>query len=150
MAAAAPARDAARMAETIQGPRIDVTFPGGKRVTASFLGFQVTTDQPLKAGGTGTAPSPFELFFASLATCAGYYVLEFCQGRGIALDTVRVSQVFDRDAATKRVVAVHLTVTVPPSFPEKYRGALVQAASSCAVKKLVENPPAMDVQLAVG
>jgi len=26
----------------------------------------------------------------------------------------------------------------------------VQAASSCAVKKLVENLPAMDVQLAVG
>ncbi|MBL8733075.1 MAG: OsmC family protein [Planctomycetes bacterium] len=138
------------MADLVQGPRVDIRFPGNKRVSAEFNGFTVPSDQPVKAGGDGTAPSPFELFFASLATCAGYYVLEFCRGRDIPLDGVRLSQVFDRDVATKRVVAVHLQITVPASFPEKYRSAVVQAAASCAVKKLVENPPAMDIQVAVG
>ncbi|MBZ0154536.1 MAG: OsmC family protein [Planctomycetes bacterium] len=138
------------MADLVQGPRIDVHFPGGKRVTADFNGFSVPSDQPVKAGGEGSAPSPFDLFFASLATCAGYYVLEFCRGRDIPLDGVRLSQVFDRDVASKRVVAVHLLITVPASFPEKYRNAVMQAAASCTVKKLVENPPAMDIQVAVG
>ena len=54
-------------AATIQGPRIEVTFPGGKRVTANFLDHQVHSDQPQKAGGDGSAPSPFDLFFASPA-----------------------------------------------------------------------------------
>jgi ribosomal protein S12 methylthiotransferase accessory factor len=138
------------MSATIQGPRIDVTFPGGKKVTASFLGHQVATDQPTKAGGDGTAPSPFELFFASLATCAGYYVLEFCRSREIPLEGVRLSQVFERDVASKRVTAVHLTITVPPGFPEKYRQAVALAAEGCTVKKLVENPPTMDVEVVAG
>ena len=138
------------MGELVQGPRIDVAFPGGKKVTAELLGHTGHTDQPSKAGGDGTAPSPLELFFASLATCAGFYVLEFCTGRQIPLDGVRLSQTWARDAATKRVMAVHLVIHVPPSFPEKYRAAVVQAANSCAVKKLLEHPPAMDVQVEVG
>lgn len=138
------------MSATSQGPRIDVTFPGGKRVTANFLDHQVHTDQPTKAGGGGTAPSPFELFFASLATCAGYYVLEFCNSRQIPLDGVRLSQTFDRDVASKRVTAVHLAIALPPGFPEKYKQAVAQAAQGCAVKKLVENPPTMDVQVVAG
>jgi putative redox protein len=138
------------VADTIQGPRIDVSFPGGKRVTARFLDHEVRSDQPIKAGGDGTAPSPFELFFAALATCAGYYVLEFCNSREIPLVGVRLSQVFDRDVATRRVTAVHLNIVVPPDFPERYHKAVVQAANSCTVKKLVENPPVMDVQVQVG
>lgn len=137
------------MGETVQGPRIDVSFPGQKRVTASFNGFAVASDQPVKAGGEGSAPSPFDLFFASLANCAGYYVLEFCRSRDIPLDGVRLSQVFERDVATKRVTAVHLEIHVPAGFPEKYRSAVVHAASSCTVKKLVENPPTMDIRVAV-
>lgn len=137
------------MAETIQGPRIEVGFAGNKRVTAEFLGFRVHSDQPTKAGGDGSAPSPFDLFFASLATCAGYFVLEFCTSRGIPLDGVRLTQGFERDAATRRVTAVHLDITVPDGFPEKYRNAVAQAAASCTVKKLLEHPPAMDIRVRV-
>lgn len=135
---------------TTPGPRVEVSFPGGKRVTAHLAGHQVPTDQPQKAGGSGTAPSPFELFFCSLATCAGYYVLEFCASRSIPLDGVKVVQTWERDPATKRVTEAKVQIVVPPSFPEKYRDAVVQAASSCAVKKLVENPPTMTVSVAVG
>jgi hypothetical protein len=69
-----------------------VSFPGGKRVDASFEGFTVETDQSEKNGGAGAAPEPFELFLASLATCAGIYVLSFCQNRNIPTDGVRLMQ----------------------------------------------------------
>jgi hypothetical protein len=36
---------------------------------------------------------------------------------------------------------VGLDIQVPPEFPEKYRDALVRAASQCAVKKHLEAPP---------
>ena len=51
-----------------------VTFPGGKRVDAEYGGFTVRTDQPPQSGGEGSAPQPFDLFLASIATCAGIYV----------------------------------------------------------------------------
>ena len=48
-----------------------VTFPGGKKVNAEWNGFVVPTDQPIANGGEETAPTPFEYFLASLASCAG-------------------------------------------------------------------------------
>ena len=54
---------------------IEVSFPGGKRVDATFGGFTIRTDQPVSAGGQGSAPEPSALFLASLATCAGIYVV---------------------------------------------------------------------------
>ena len=63
-----------------------VTFPGGMRVDAQAGAHLIRTDQPASAGGDASAPAPFDLFLASLATCAGYYVLAFCRARGIPTD----------------------------------------------------------------
>ncbi len=60
---------------------IKITFPGGKKVDADIGGMLIRTDQPVKYGGDGTAPSPFEHFLASIGTCAGIFVPGFYQGR---------------------------------------------------------------------
>ena len=57
------------------GVDIDVQFPGGKRVDATFKEFVVATDQPRAEGGQGSAPEPFDYFFVAIATCAGIYAL---------------------------------------------------------------------------
>jgi len=48
-----------------------IYFPHGKKVFADYGGFTIETDQAVKAGGDGSAPAPFNLFLASLGTCAG-------------------------------------------------------------------------------
>ena len=63
---------------------INVTFPGGKRVDAPFDGCVLHTDQSPEHGGQGAAPEPYDLFLASLATCAGAYGLGLCQARGLS------------------------------------------------------------------
>ena len=55
-------------------------FGGGLKVDAEYRGFTIKTDQPFHEGGEGRRPAPFDLFLASLATCAGFYVLAFCLG----------------------------------------------------------------------
>ncbi len=126
-----------------------VSFPGGKRVNAAYDGFEVATDQAPDSGGEGAAPEPFDLFLASLATCAGIYVLGFCQKRGIPHDGIRLVQSWQRDEKTRRLVSIAITIEVPPTFPAKYRDALVRAANQCAVKKTIENPPAFVVETVV-
>jgi len=121
-----------------------IDFPGGARVDAHFAGQTVKTDQPAPAG-EGSAPTPFAVFLASIGTCAGIYVLGFCQSRGIPTDGVRVVQRVERDFSTGMVGKIALEIQVPPSFPEKYYAALVRSASQCAVKKHLENPPEFDV-----
>jgi ribosomal protein S12 methylthiotransferase accessory factor len=118
-----------------------VYFPGGKQVYAEYNGFTLQTDQPVKGGGENTAPSPFDLFLASLGTCAGFYVLSFCQGRGIDPKAIEIRQSMEHDPQTHLITEITIEIVLPAGFPEKYRAAVVQAAQSCTVKKHLENPP---------
>jgi len=123
--------------------RIQVNFPGGRRVDA-VLGDQVIhTDQSLGHGGTGSAPEPFDLFLASLATCAGLYVLVFCQARSIPTD--RLSLVQEQMFEDGKLRGLRLSIVVPADFPEKYLDAVRAAASGCKVKKTLADPPEVDV-----
>ena len=122
-----------------------IYFPGGKRVYADFDGFTHMTDQPTSSGERGSAPSPFELFLAAMGTCAGIYVLGFCQQRGIDTAGLEMSQSMTFNPQTHLVDTVHLEIRLPKSFPEKYRQAIVQAAQLCTVKRHLETPPTFDI-----
>ena len=125
--------------------KIEVSFPGGKRVDARVGEFVVRTDQPPELGGQGSAPAPFDVFLASIAACAGIYVLGFCQARGLPTEGLALVQRDDVDPATKLVRAVRLELTLPPGFPEQYRPAIVRAAESCKVKKTIAAAPSFEV-----
>lgn len=127
----------------------EVTFPGGVAVDITLNGHTIHTDQPASAGGGDRGPTPFQLFLASIATCAGFYALRFCQEREIATDGLGVAMTTERDpAVANKVTAIRLDITPPPGFPEKYRDALLRAVDHCAVKRAIAEPPAFDVQLA--
>ncbi len=126
-----------------------IDFPGGARVDAHFDGLTVTTDQPAPAGANSAA-SPFLTFLASIGTCAGIYVLGFCQSRGLPTTGVRILQSMQIDPATGMVTKINLDIVVPQDFPEKYKPALIKAADQCKVKKHLEHPPAFEMKTVVG
>lgn len=121
-----------------------IDFPGGLQVDARFGPYTVSTDQP-QPHGTGSAPTPFATFLASIGTCAGIYVLSFCRQRGLPTEGIRIVQSLEANPFTGLVDKVKLDIQVPPKFPEKYRPAVIRAADQCAVKKHFENPPAFEV-----
>ena len=118
-----------------------IDFPGGSRVDAHFGNFTVATDQPPVA----SAPTPFAVFLSSIGTCAGIYVLGFCQQRGIPTDGVHIVQRVYSNPMTHMVDKIDLEIRVPPAFPDKYRDSLIRSAELCAVKKHLENPPKFDI-----
>jgi len=124
---------------------IDVRFPGGVAVEADLNGFTVRTDQPVESGGEGSAPSPFALYLSSLATCAGFYALRFCQERNIATEGLGLSLEVDRDEETRLPSLIRMKITLPEDFPEKYRQAIVRATDQCAVKRSLQSPPRFEV-----
>jgi putative redox protein len=123
-----------------------ITFPGGKRVDATWGKFTVHTDQHPSVGGEGTAPEPYSIFLASIGTCAGIYVLGFCQSRGIPTEGLRLIQNHEFDPRTHRLTKVRLDIEVPPGFPERYLPALRLAADQCAVKRTLLDPPQFEIQ----
>jgi putative redox protein len=122
-----------------------IDFPGGSKVDAHFSGFTVKTDQPVRGGGEGSAPSPFNMFLASIGTCAGIYVLGFCKQRNLPLEGIKILEKVNSNPATGMVDEIAIEIQVPESFPEKYYDALVRSADQCAVKKHLENPPKFNV-----
>lgn len=121
-------------------------------MNAEMNGFTIQTDQPPKYGGEGSAPSPFDYFLSSIGTCAGIYVLKFCEKRNIPTGEISLVQRLeylkteDDKSYLDRIV---LEINVPQSFPEKYRAALIKVADQCAVKKTIMNPPKFEIRTTV-
>jgi putative redox protein len=106
----------------------------------------VKTDQKEYGGGEDSAPAPFDYFLISLATCAGIYVKVFCEKRGIDPSMIQIRQKHLNDPQTRKLTGIDLEIVLPEGFPEKYREALIKAADQCAVKRLLKNPPEIEVR----
>jgi putative redox protein len=122
-----------------------IDFPGGLKVDAHFRGHTVETDQP----PADSAPMPFELFLASIGTCAGIYVLGFCKQRRPAHRGHPHHSAQPRQPATGLMDNIELEIQVPPTFPEQYHAALIRSAELCKVKKTLEHPPTFEVKTVV-
>lgn len=125
---------------------MEITFPGGARVDASFGNFTIMTDQSPRNGGQSSAPTPFATFLASIGTCAGIYVLGFLKKRGLATDGVRLIQHVTTNPDTGMIDEIDIDIQVPEDFPEKYHKAMIRAAELCAVGKHFEYPPQIKVK----
>jgi len=131
---------------------IKISFPGGKKVNADVNGLVITTDQPVKYGGEGSAPSPFEHFLASIGTCAGIFVLSFCQERKIPTENMSLVERLEYGTTPEGksfLDKIIIEIIVPPDFPEKYYNALIKVADQCAVKKAIMAPPQFEVKTVV-
>lgn len=114
-----------------------IDFPGGSRVDAHFGKFTLPTDQPPAA----SAPTPFEVFLSSIGTCAGIYVLGFCQQRGLSTEGIKIVERVHSNPLTHMVDEIDIDILIPATFPEKYRDSLIRSAELCKVKKHLEQPP---------
>ncbi|MCB2145082.1 MAG: OsmC family protein [Deltaproteobacteria bacterium] len=120
---------------------MQINFPGGKRVTSTYKGFTVETDQPQSEGGNGSAPEPYDLFLSSLGTCAGVYIVYFCESRGIPTEDISMTLSFERNEKSHLMEKIAISIHLPPEFPKKYRKAVIRAAEMCTVKRTMTHPP---------
>jgi putative redox protein len=127
-----------------------ITMEGNAKVNAEFKGQIIKTDQPVMGGGDGTAPAPFDLFLASLGTCAGIYVKSFCDQRGIPTNDIRIVQKMEFDPAKRMIGKVTIDIQLPAGFPEKYKDAVINTADLCAVKRHLHDPPVIVTTATIG
>ncbi|MES9990326.1 MAG: OsmC family protein [Candidatus Thiodiazotropha sp.] len=127
---------------------IQVSFVGGKRIQAKVGDYTVETDQPIKYGGQASAPAPFDLFLASLATCAGIFAWNFCESRKLSTEGIDLQMDCVEDEKKKMIVKVIFRLTLPADFPDKYRNGIIKAMELCAVKRHMQETPEFSVELA--
>jgi ribosomal protein S12 methylthiotransferase accessory factor len=123
-----------------------IDFPGGARVDAHFRNHDIRTDQPVSGGGEDSAPTPFDMFLASIGTCVGIYVLGFCRQRDLPTEGIRIIQRHHPNRESGLMDKIDIEIQVPPAFPKQYHSALIRSAELCKVKKSLETPPQFEIR----
>ncbi|HQH25031.1 MAG TPA: OsmC family protein [Bacteroidales bacterium] len=124
---------------------MEITFEGGKVVTAHIHGHDIRTDQPVSNGGTNSSPAPFDLYLASIGTCSGVYVKSFCDRRNIPAEGIKIIQTAEWNRETGLPSTIRLDIRLPSGFPEKYKSSVIHAAGLCLVKKSIASPPGFEI-----
>ena len=127
---------------------MDVRFVAGEAYEVAVRGHRLVVDQPADAGGQDSAPTPTELFVASLATCVAYYAGRYLTRHGYSRDGLAVSAGYgmasDRPA---RVSAINVAIRVPASLPPERWAALRAVVSHCTVHNSLAAPPSVTIDL---
>jgi putative redox protein len=139
---------AAPLAGAGDAQEMEVRFVAGEAYEVTVRGHHVVVDQPADAGGQDSAPTPTELFVASLATCVAYYAGRYLTRHGYGRDGLAISAGYgmasDRPA---RVSAINLAVRVPADLPPERWAALRAVISHCTVHNSLASPPPVTIDL---
>jgi ribosomal protein S12 methylthiotransferase accessory factor len=125
---------------------IKVNFLDNLRLEAKFDDFTVTTDQPIRYKGDGSAPSPFDYFLASSALCAAYFVKVYCKARDIPTDNIRLSQNNIVDPEDRYNQIFQIQVELPDDISDKDRQGILRSIDRCTVKKVVQTGPEFKIE----
>ena len=146
-----PVRIGTAQSSAEQTQRMDVEFVTGESYEISVRDHRLVVDQPTDAGGQDAAPTPTELFVASLASCVAFYAGRYLTRHGVDRDGLGVSVEYematDRPA---RVAAVRLAVRAPAGLPPQRRHALNAVVSRCTVHNTLIQPPSVTVEVVCG
>jgi putative redox protein len=127
---------------------VEVAFVAGESYEAVVRGHRIAVDQPAGSGGNDSAPTPVELFVASLATCVAFYAGSYLTRHGYGRGDLTVSAGFviasDHPA---RVSDIRVTVRVPANIPAKHRPALRAVARHCTVHNTLISKPSIMIEL---
>ncbi len=127
---------------------VEITLLDGQQLKASFGDHEIISDQSIEAGGKAEYPEPFDYFLASMPLCAAFYIRKFCDSRDISTDGIKISQSNENiDADDHYKKKLILSVELPDDFPKKYHKALLAAANTCTVKRVVQAAPEFEVKI---
>lgn len=122
----------------LDGARVD-TLVNGK--------FSIMSDQPAPFG-EDSAATPFDIFLAGIASCTAFYAQRYCRKWNLPHQgiSVELEPIFDEK---HRLADVKMKLKVPADFPADHLPGLLKNAGNCLVKKTMEAPPAMSLELAI-
>jgi LmbE family N-acetylglucosaminyl deacetylase/uncharacterized OsmC-like protein len=141
------ARLAARV-DSADGLPMRVEYRGGDQFDINVRGHIISVDQPVKDGGEDTAPTPTELFIASLASCVAFYARRYLKRHDLPTDGLAVESTFEMGSRPARVAGIDVRLILPEGVPPERLDALLAVASHCTVHNTLESTPDVSITLA--
>jgi uncharacterized OsmC-like protein len=116
----------------------------GVKFNVAIRGHNVPCDQPVENKGEDAGVSPPEFLLASLATCAGYYALEYLNTRSLPTGGLSVHVTADKLKQPARLGNFRIEVATPP-LEARHEEGVLRAVKSCVIHNTLLHAPAIDV-----
>jgi uncharacterized OsmC-like protein len=125
-----------------------IRHEGGDRFVVSVRGHEIAVDQPVDQHGEDTAPTPTELFVASLATCVGFFARRYLRRHELPEAGLAVDAAFELSSdRPARVSRIDIRVILPAGLPAERTPAFLAVVERCTVHNSIERAP--EVAIAV-
>ena len=118
-------------------------FLDGVRFGVSVRGHRIVSDLPAENKGADSGISPPEFLLVSLATCAGYYALEYLRGRQLPTGGLSIDVTAEKLKLPARLGNFRIDVTVP-DLPAAHEQLLLRAVRSCLIHNTLMNPSVIE------
>ncbi len=127
--------------------KIVTSHLGDDRFAIDVRGHRIHIDQPIDNGGEDTAPTPTELFAASLAGCVAFYARRYLARHNMGSDGLSVEAEFSAGGTPNRITDLTIHITAPAALPPERRDAFLAVASHCTLHNTLSQPPTVDIRL---
>ena len=115
----------------------------GVQFRTTVRGHQVVSDLPIENKGADAGIAPPEFLLVALATCAGYYALEYLRGRLIPADGLSVEVSAEKLKQPARLGNFRIDVTAP-DLPAEHEQLLLRAVKACLIHNTLMNPTVIE------
>ena len=125
---------------------VKVRYLENVKFEAEARGHKLVCDQPLDNGGADAGMSPPELLVASLATCAGFYAVQYLRTRSLPTEGLSVSVDAEKAKAPARLGEFHIHVAIP-EVEERHKEGVLRAVKSCLIHNTLLHAPQIEIEL---
>jgi uncharacterized OsmC-like protein len=124
-----------------------VKYRSGVAFEVTARGHRLLCDQPFEAGGDDSGMTPPELMLASLATCAGYYIVQYLKVRNLPVDGLAVLTRAHKAQQPARLGAFQIVIHPPPGMGDRELAGIRRAAEKCLIHNTLLHPPSIEIEV---
>ena len=121
-----------------------VRYLNGVSFEVDVRGHKVVCDQPRENQGADTGMSPPEFLLSSLATCAGFYALQYLKTRSLTAEGLTVNVTASKQLGPARLASFFIEIVVPGLTDERHKEGVLRAAKSCLIHNTLLNAPQIE------
>ncbi len=128
---------------------VSARYREGMKFEVAARGHRVICDQPIDNGGADEGMSPPEFLLASLATCAGYYAVQYLKTRGLPAEDLKVRVTAEKATQPARLASFEIEVTAI-GWDERQQAGILRAVKACLIHNTLLGAPATEIKVRAG
>ncbi len=126
---------------------ITTSYKGNMLFETKIGNHAIVIDVPENMGGSDRGPMPPQLFVASLGSCIGAYVAQYCRNNSIDDTGMTVDVSFEKVDNPTRLINLKVTIRFPNGDCSARVDAIQRVAEHCPVHETIMTMKGIEVEI---